>query len=123
MTILLVFLMKSFSVEGNLITPSQDLVLPASTSRETPEPVTTLEITGETLQSEGERIATLGSFTDEDSMLLAPLSQWLSRRTTASREIMLQADRRIPFSVIKRVLFTCSRSGFDDFTILVQQEG
>jgi biopolymer transport protein TolR len=123
MTILLVFLMKSFSVEGNLITPSQDLVLPASTSRETPEPVTTLEITGETLQSEGELIATLGPFTDEDSMVLAPLSQWLSRRTTSSREIMLQADRRIPFSVIKRVLFTCSRSGFDDFTILVQQEG
>jgi hypothetical protein len=28
MTILLVFLIKSFSVDGNLITPSDDLILP-----------------------------------------------------------------------------------------------
>ncbi|MBN1759118.1 MAG: biopolymer transporter ExbD [Chitinispirillaceae bacterium] len=123
MTILLVFLMKSFSVEGNLITPSDDLTLPSSTSRETPEPVTTLEITTDALTSHGERITSLAVGTDDDSLELPPLSQWLARRNSGSRAIMLQADRRIPFSVIKRVMYTCSKSGFDDFTILVQQEG
>ena len=45
MTILLVFLIKSFSVEGNLITPSADLVLPVSESKQVPTPVTTIELT------------------------------------------------------------------------------
>ena len=123
MTILLVFLMKSFSVEGNLITPSTDLTLPESASREVPVPVTTLEITADALTAQGEHIASLGSFSNDDSLLLQPLAHWLSAHNNGTREIMLQADRRIPFSVIKRVLFTCSKSGFDDFTILVQQEG
>ena len=123
MTILLVFLMKSFSVEGNLITPSSDLTLPFSTAGETPEPVTSLEITTDALIAQGERITSLAAGTENDSLELPPLSEWLARRKGGSREIMLQADRRIPFSVIKRVLFTCSKSGFDDFTILVQQKG
>ena len=124
MTILLVFLMKSFSIEGNLITPAEDLTLPESTSREVPVPVTTLEITADALSSDGERITGIDSFTDDDSLTIEPLAHWLgSRKSSASREIMLQADRRIPFSVIKRVMYTCSKTGFDDFTILVQQEG
>ena len=124
MTILLVFLMKSFSVEGNLITPSNDLTLPVSTSREAPVPVTTLEITADGLAAQGELIARLGSYTDEDPLEIPPLAQWLTaRKDGAGREIMLQADRKIPFSVIKRVMYTCSKTGFEDFTILVQQEG
>lgn len=124
MTILLVFLMKSFSVEGNLITPATDLRLPESTSREPPTPVTTLEITAGFLSSQGEPIVKLPQFDNDDSMVIAPLADWLTiRKGGNNREIMLQADRHIPFSVIKRVMFTCSKSGFDDFTILVQQEG
>jgi biopolymer transport protein ExbD len=124
MTILLVFLMKSFSVEGNLITPSPDLELPLSTSRNAPEPVTTLEITSSIVTSDGETVADVAAFVKSDSLLIPPLSDWLRlRHTQATREIMLQADRHIPFNVLKRVMYTCSKEGFDDFTILVQQEG
>lgn len=45
MTILLVFLIKSFSSEGSLVTPAADLVLPVSTSEETPRVRSSIEIT------------------------------------------------------------------------------
>ena len=124
MTILLVFLMKSFSVEGNLITPSEDLQLPLSTSREIPVPVPTIEISLSAIMSEGELICATTLISEDDSLVLKPLSEWLSpRKQTNMKKIMLQADQHIPFTVIKRVMFTCSKEGFDNFTILVQQEG
>lgn len=124
MTILLVFLMKSFSVEGNLITPSEDLQLPVSTSREAPVPVPTLEISASSIMSDGEVILPTSVISEDDSLELQPLTKWLiPRKSSAMKEIMLQADQHIPFTIIKRVMFTCSKAGFDDFTILVQQEG
>ena len=124
MTILLVFLMKSFSVEGNLITPSRDLSLPLSTAKEVPEPVTTLEITAGAILSDGLTIASTRNAGNDDSLAIPLLSEWLKLRNSGNRkEIMLQSDRHIPFAVIKRVMYTCSKAGFDDFTILVQQEG
>ncbi len=44
MTILLVFLIKSFSVSGNLVTPSKDLVLPTSDSKKTAKNIPSSEI-------------------------------------------------------------------------------
>ena len=37
MTILLVFLLKSYSAEGEIFTPSKGLVLPQSTAKKSPE--------------------------------------------------------------------------------------
>ena len=45
LTLLLVFLIQSYSVEGNLITPSTDLQLPLSSSEISPKPALTLGIT------------------------------------------------------------------------------
>ena len=124
MTILLVFLMVHFSVDGNLITPSADLELPASSAEATPETVTTLEITSTAVLSNGEPIVAISSFINGDSLTIPQITDWLERHTSIrSGEIMLQADRRTPFSIMKRVMYTCSRAGYDDFTILVRQEG
>jgi len=123
MTILLVFLMKSFSVEGNIITPSNDLTLPVSTSHTAPEPVTCLEITGSAIRAGEEVVTTFDTLGNEDSLLIPALANWLSSHESFRKsEIMLQADRHLPFSLLKRVMFTCSKSGRTDFTILVQQE-
>lgn len=123
MTILLVFLMKSFSVEGNIITPASDLTLPLSASRTAPQPVTTIEITESAVRSGDEVIATHDSYRKNDSLFIPSLALWLSQHESFRKnEIMLQADKHLPFDILKRVMFTCSKSGRNDFTILVQQE-
>ena len=45
MVILLVFLLKSFSVEGQLVTPATDLQLPTSQVREVARPALSVEVT------------------------------------------------------------------------------
>ena len=101
-----------------------DLELPASSAEATPETVTTLEITSTAVLSNGEPIVAISSFINGDSLTIPQITDWLERHTSIrSGEIMLQADRRTPFSIMKRVMYTCSRAGYDDFTILVRQEG
>ena len=77
MTILLVFLIKSFSVEGNLVTPSTDLRLAVSTSEKPPRPRCTVEITRGAVMAEGQVLTTLEEVASSDSLLIPPLFSWM----------------------------------------------
>lgn len=129
MTILLVFLIKSFSVEGNLITPAADLTLPTSISKEPLKPRFTFSVTENSISFEGEIIAPTQDFVKSDSMNIEPLYNWIMERksafedTSALKEIMIQADKELEFNVIKRVMFTCSRAGFTEYSVMVDSEG
>ncbi len=128
MTILLVFLIKSFSVEGNLITPSHDLELPVSTSQKPPKAMLSLEITRSSVISEGEIIAEIDQFKNNDSLLIPFLHDWMLIQKSKSsdikglQEVMIQSDRNIEFNVVKRVMYTCSKAGFSEFSVLVLEE-
>lgn len=129
MTILLVFLIKSFSVEGSLVTPSQDLVLPVSQSKEIAGPAATIEVTKGSVMSDGNVIASISSFAGSDSLVIPNLLVWMrvqkarSPEGSSSREVLIQSDKDTEFNIVKRVMYTCSKAGFSDFSILVVQEG
>jgi len=128
MTILLVFLLKSFSVEGNLVTPSDDLELPYSTAQKPPKPTCTIEITRNAIASEGTIIAPMAVVAAQDSLLIGSLHEWMRLQkarcadSTKMQEVMIQSDREIPFHVVKRVMYTCSKAGFRDFSVLVLEQ-
>lgn len=126
MTILLVFLIKSFSVEGNIVTPSPDLTLPLSSSRMPARPAYTVEITRDAVIAEGTVVAENDELASTDSLLIPRLHEWMRgarpEGDTASREVMIQSDHRVRFDVVKRVMYTCSKAGFSDFVVLVVEE-
>jgi biopolymer transport protein ExbD len=128
MTFLLVFLIKSFSVEGNIITPSSNLELPLSTSLQRPSVIPSIEISTQAVMSEGIVIVPLGDIARSEGRLIAPLHQWMMLQrskaadTAAAHQVMIQSDREIPFSIVKKVLYTCSKAGFSDYSILVIQK-
>ena len=129
MTILLIFLIKSFSVEGNIMTPSPDLQLPVSNSRDHPKVISTIEITQNSVIVEGKIITTVQSISDSKDMEIPQLYTYLHDRkgryksTDSEKELMIQSDKEIEFNIIKRVMYTSSKAGYSDFTILVIQEG
>jgi biopolymer transport protein ExbD len=127
MTILLVFLIKSFSVEGNLITPSSELALPLSTSDNRPEPTPTVAVTRTAALWEGKQAALLSERDAEDSLLIGGLYEALARyRQQAAAEsprLLIQADRDLPFDAVKRVMYSCGKAGYTEFEILVMREG
>jgi len=128
MTILLVFLIKSFSVEGNIITPADDLELPVSTSEKAPRPRCSIIITRSALMAEGEVIASLASIGKSDSLLVPLLFSYMNAQykktsvTGTAREVVIQCDREVEYAYVKKVMFTCSKAGFTEFSVLVLQE-
>lgn len=124
MTFLLVFLIKSFSVQGDVVTPSADLELPVSRSNTTPKSITSIEVTKKSVVADGRVISPLGATDRSDPLLMPDLYKWMkllgsrAADTASARQVMIKADREIEFSVLKRVMYSCSKAGFIDFTIL-----
>jgi biopolymer transport protein ExbD len=128
MTILLVFLVKSFSVQGNLITPATDLQLPLSSAHTPPRLVTTIALSTSALAVQGHKLMPLAEIAQAESLLIQPLHDWLKQNlppadsTDPPLEVLIEADKSIEFAVIKRVMFTCSRAGVEDFSVLVMED-
>lgn len=128
MTILLVFLIKSFSTEGNIITPAEDLMLPISTSQTSPKLRCSVVITKKSLLVEGMELLPVATIVKSDSMMIPPLYKWMkverNKCTDSSgiTEVMIQCDRDVEFAIVKKVMFTCSKAGFTNYTVLVMQE-
>lgn len=124
LTLLLVFLIQSFSSEGNLITPSEDLQLPYSSSALTPRPALSIEITKSAVLSEGTIIVPISLLNNSSELLIKNLEQFLLKQyklqtdTTKAREIIIQCDKNMQFSIVKKVMYTCTYTGFTNFSVL-----
>lgn len=126
MAIILVFLIKSFSIESNIITPSSDLELPVSTSPKKPAARWNIEISRNSVMSEGTLIASTGAYAKKDSLLIPELFTWLKNtrrlRGDSTSQTLIQCDKEVPYSIVKKVMYTCSKARFTDFSVLVLQE-
>jgi biopolymer transport protein ExbD len=128
MTFLLVFLIKSFSVEGDVITPSADLELPLSSATTPPKVVASIEISKTGVSADGKILSSFTEADRSDPLLIPGVFKWMSfvharfPDTTQSHEVLIQADREIKFAVLKRVMYSCSKAGFADFSILAVQK-
>lgn len=128
MTILLVFLIKSFSVEGSIVTPAHECSLPVSTSTISPRMRCSVVLSPSALFLDGEMITSLKSLSQHDSLCVVPLLISLKSRYTKKPEqpklpeLMIQCDRNVAYAFLKKVMYTCSKAGFSDFSVLVLQE-
>ncbi len=129
LTILLVFLLKSFSVEGQLLTPATDLELPASSSRERPAPTVNVEVSTAAISIDGQPVAALPAVAASNSLripaLHARLVDIVRRESTREGpvEVTILCDRTVDFAVLKKVMATCAQADCSDFSLLVLQEG
>jgi biopolymer transport protein TolR len=124
MTLLLAFLIMTFSVEGNLVTPARDLELPESASKKKPVPTLTIELSRTQIIAGGTVVSAVETVAADSSLLVKPLLDYLrSQPSTVRRDILIQADRRIEFALLKKIMFTCGKAGYDRFSVLVIENG
>jgi len=124
LTVLLIFLIRSFSAEGSPVNPVAAVTLPTSSSKEMPRDMASIEITPEALQVNGMHVATVNSIVSADSMQIEALYEKLTKNNLLAKkqEVMIQADKKTEFEVIKKVMYTCSKAGASDYTVLVVNE-
>lgn len=124
MVILLVFLIKSFSSDVIAITPDPNIKLPVSTTKEPAPVMPSIQVTRDNLLAEGEMLVPVSKLVKSSSFDIPPLSSWLKKHSSQlkasdDKKLMIQSDKDVEFNVIKRVMYTCSKEGYSDFTILV----
>jgi biopolymer transport protein ExbD len=128
-TILLVFLLKSFSSGASDITPSNNLTLPEGRSLDRPADTIKLEIAQNMITLEDKKIADLNHFQFDPADIGANgIPNSLSAAFTHQRQkdtlaqaprIMVLADQATPYGTLKTILASASYSGFDGFKLVV----
>jgi len=133
-TILLVFLLKSFSAEGQIVTVSSDLILPESTARKSPVPSSTVAITNDWILVDGKQVASLEEVNAAKQLMVPSLAQELKNLRTVSEtmgnmsadmgftgKISIQGDKNIPYIILKKVMYTCGQIGYNDILLTVMK--
>jgi len=129
LTILLVFLLKSFSVEGDLASAAPGLELAGSTSRERPTPMLNVVLSRTGVEIDGLQVVTIAEVAAVDSLMIPRLHRALGGSVEpidppeVEKEVTIQCDRRLEFAIVKKVMFTCAQAGYSDFSLLVSREG
>lgn len=132
-TILLVFLLKSYSAEGQIMSVAQDLRLPESTSRQAPQVMSVIAVTDEWMLVDGRPIAKLDTVLtrevlripslESELQRLRRLSEGMGQLSTQMRgfqgRIAIQGDRDITFNLLKRIMVTCGQVGYNDMHLAV----
>ncbi len=135
-TILLVFLLKSFSVEGEIMSVARDLHLPESTAKTPPRATPILVVTNDWIILDGNPVESVDSALQQPANIIRSLRDRLQKTRTFSERlgqldasmtfrgtITIQGDREIPFQLLKKIMFTCGQVGFNNMLLAVRQEG
>jgi biopolymer transport protein ExbD len=121
MTILLVFLLHNFSVDGQIVTPSADLELPPSSSVVAARPALRVEVSTVGINVEGRPVVALADLAGDDLRIDALLTALVVDGAPPAA-ISIHCDRRLDFRLLKRVLRTCHEAGCDNLSLLVLRE-
>jgi biopolymer transport protein ExbD len=138
LTVLLLFLLKSFVADGEIVSPSPGVELPTSESRESlQESVVVAVRTGE-ISVGGDLVAQWsGDFSPDSPEGRRALDALASRLHSAhvqheelaaqrgagalASKVTIQGDRTMPFSLLQEVMLACSQSGYEDIALAVLQ--
>jgi biopolymer transport protein ExbD len=136
MTVLCMFMLQSFSTENQIITETKDLVLPESSAKKKPELAVTLKVNGNEIVAEDKTVAEVPAVLASNDLIIPELYNWLQSRRAATEKISqystttkfkgdvtIQADKRIRFRLLKKIMYTCGQQGYNNFSLAVRQKG
>jgi biopolymer transport protein ExbD len=134
LTVLLLFLLKSFVVEGEVITPVAGVELPESSSETTPQSAIVIAIFEDNIMIDSELIASISDEIAEGDMVIDALADRLVSSRKRSEDIArrrgedpdlfegqiaIQGDREIAFEILQRVMYTCNVGGYENISLAV----
>jgi biopolymer transport protein ExbD len=133
-TIILVFLLKTYSTDGMLIQPSEFLTLPTSTIEKSPEVALDLVISKEWIMVNNEPVVTVAEVLASEGLIVPSLKEKLqvyareAKRmeelygTKFSGKVTIQGDKEIPYQLLVKVMATCGKSDHPNMRLVVYKK-
>lgn len=132
-TILLVFLLKSYSAEGQIMTITKDLRLPESTATKPPSVASVVAITREWILLDGRPVEEINNIESSGTLLIENLYNELKNLRSLTEgigqlsesmsgfrgTIAIQGDKDLPFSLLKKIMLTCGQVGYNNMLLAV----
>ncbi len=118
LTILLVFLLKSWSSDPPVRPDDAGFALPTSTMEGELQPALAIDVTEEAVYLRGVRLAGAAYYLERDDQLIeelyAPLQQ------LASKRVLVRADEDVPYRLLRKIVFTAREAGVERVALVAE---
>lgn len=133
-TIILVFLLKTYSTHGQLINPSRDLTLPKSVIQHPPETGLDVTVSADWIMVNDKPIIQTQSLGSMEGYLIEPVYQELQRYAREAQKmeelygakfsgkVTIQGDKDIPYQMLIKVMYTCGQSSYPNMRLVVYKK-
>ena len=140
-TIILVFLLKSFSSSGQLVAPVEGLTIPNSSVEKSAKAALEMTVSrnsdgSNSISIEGKNVykITKEDKGDVKKLLIEPLKEILESYAENARkmeeltnkefkgDILLQGDINVDYEVLIKLMYTCGQAGFPNLNLIVYKE-
>jgi len=134
MTILVVFLLFH-TAEVDILPNSKSIAIPQSISERKPSETVVVMITRDSLFVDGRLISSLRDVATMPGTIITPLKEALiaqndrilnkaQKTDITRREVTIMGDKATPFSMLKRVMATCTEADYGKVSLaVVEREG
>jgi len=134
MTILVVFLLFH-TAEVDILPNSKSIAIPQSISERKPSETVVVMITRDSLFVDGRLISSLRDVAAMPGTIIAPLKEALiaqndrilnkaQKTDITRREVTIMGDKATPFSMLKRIMATCTEADYGKVSLaVVEREG
>ena len=129
-TILIFFLMSSTGIE--VLSNARAVKLPISTAEKTPRQTIVVAVSETDIVVDGRKVATVAEANaqqgDEIPGLRTELDLLASRQVigtdkdAASKAVTILGDKSIPYSLLRKVMYTSARANFSEIVFAVQRK-
>jgi biopolymer transport protein ExbD len=134
LTILVVFLLQTFSASGELLVVSKNIVLPEATNFKDLERAPVIGVSHDSVTLDGRPVADSSELNKENTVdwkitdlhdqmvTLKNNFKLLHPSENFNGTVIVQADKSVDFKVIKKVMYTCAVAGYNNVNFAVNQK-
>ncbi len=130
-TILVFFLLVN-SAQVEVLPNAKDLQLPDSIAEQKARENVVIMVTGDEILVQGSAVASVADAVTQKSLIITGLKEALQSQTDrvlrreavadiADREVTIMGDKQLPYSLLKRVMATCTAADYGQISLAVMR--
>jgi len=131
--VLVIFLLMTFSTSGEILFIQKDIELPSAKITDELEQAPVIIVGGGQVVIEGNTVGRMDDIAEDENFEIADLSEQLNNlkknfqqlhpNQQFSGKIIIQGDKETSFRVLKKVMFTCTATGYTNINFAVLPTG